>query len=260
MAHLHVHECGALELSAGAKVIALPTPDGKLTPEQVFAHAPVREAHHRQSRVVSITQATELGTVYSVSELGAIARAAHDLGLYLHVDGARICNAAAALGGSLRATTVDAGVDVLSFGGTKNGLLGGEAVVFFRPELAEHARFVRMQQTQLASKMRFIAAQFLALLEGDLWLDNARHSNAMARRLADAVSAIPAVRITQKVETNAVFAALPDDAIPTLQAEFPFYTWDDRSGEVRWMCSWDTTEGDVDAFAARIAEVTRNPR
>jgi threonine aldolase len=175
--------------------------------------------------------------------------------MYLHMDGARICNAAASLGCELRATTGDAGVDVLSFGGTKNGLMGGEAVVVFRRELAENIPFIRKQQMQLASKMRFISAQFLTLLQNDLWLRNAEHANAMAKRLSDAVRDVPGVTITQQVQANGVFAMLPEQAIPKLQASYPFYVWDESHHEVRWMCSWDTTEDDIDSFAALVADV-----
>jgi threonine aldolase len=171
------------------------------------------------------------------------------------MDGARICNAAAALGSELRATTGDAGVDVLSFGGTKNGLMGGEAVVVFRKELAENIPFIRKQQMQLASKMRFISAQFLTLLQDDLWLRNAQHANAMAKRLSDAVRNVPGVTITQQVQANGVFAMLPEQAIPKLQASYPFYVWDESRHEVRWMCSWDTTPDDIDGFATLVADV-----
>jgi threonine aldolase len=204
---------------------------------------------------VSITQSTELGTLYTLDEVRSIADTAHELGMYLHMDGARICNAAASLDVELRETTADVGVDLLSFGGTKNGLMGGEAVVVLRPELAENTPFIRKQQMQLASKMRFISAQFLALFENDLWRHNATHANAMALRLRDAVADIPGVTITQKVQANGVFAILPQAAIPKLQEAYHFYTWDEASHEVRWMCSWDTTEDDIDSFARLVAEI-----
>src|SRR4051812_29430258 len=209
-AHLNVDECGAPEWNAGIKLLTVPTPDGKLTPELVEPRiARIGDEHAIQPRVISITQSTELGTVYSVEETRALARLARERGLYLHVDGARLANAAAALDVPLRAITTDAGVDALSFGGTKNGLLAGEAVVFLRGGLGGEVAFLRKQSMQLASKMRFIAAQFEALLSDDLWRRPAAHANAMAARLAEAVGAIDGVTITQRVQANAVFAVIP---------------------------------------------------
>jgi threonine aldolase len=252
-AHLNVDECGAPEQVAGLKLLTLPTPDGKLTPELV-ARRLVRfgDEHAVQPRVVSITQSSELGTVYSVDETRALADQAHEHGMLLHVDGARLANAAAALDLPLRALTTDAGVDAVSFGGTKNGLVLGEAVVLLRPKLGEGIDYLRKQSMQLASKMRFLAAQFDALLENDRWRAGAAHANAMARRLANAVSGVPAVRVTQRVDANAVFAVLPAGATERLQERWRFYVWDEATGEVRWMCSWDTTPEDVDAFAADV--------
>lgn len=250
-AHINVDECGAPERFTGGKLIAVPTPDGKLTPEMVErAIFGVGVEHHSQPRVVSISQSTEYGTVYRPAEIAALAEVAHRHGMYLHVDGARISNAAASLGRSLKEMIADSGVDVLSFGGTKNGMLFGEAVVFLREGLGEDFRFVRKQGAQLASKMRFIAAQFVALYGGDLWLENARHANEMARVLAEGMAAVPGVRITQPVEANEVFAVLPCEAIAPLAEEFGFYVWDERAGEVRWVASWDTTPEDVAAFVA----------
>jgi threonine aldolase len=255
-AHINVDECGAPERLLGVKLVDLETPDGKLTPELVRgAHGRVGDEHHTQPRVVSITQSTELGTVYTPEQVRALADTAHELGMYLHMDGARICNAAASLGVGLRAVTADCGVDVLSFGGTKNGILGGEAVVVFRPELAEPLAYVRKQCMQLASKMRFVSAQFLALLSDDLWLRNAAHANAMAARLHDAVVDLPGLTITRHRRANSVFAILPEPAIALLQKVSHFYEWDAGTHEVRWMCSWDTTERDVDVFAAAVREV-----
>jgi threonine aldolase len=254
-AHLNVDECGAPEFNAGIKLLAVPTPDGKLTPELVAPRL-VRfgDEHAVQPRVISITQSTELGTVYSLDELRALAEVAHEQGLLLHVDGARLANAAAALDVPLRAVATDAGADALSFGGTKNGLLAGEAVVLLRPGLDDALPFLRKQSMQLASKMRFLAAQFDALLDGDAWRVPAAHANAMAARLAQAVAAVDGVTITQPVQANAVFAILPPGAAERLRERFYFYTWDEGTGEVRWMCSWDTTEAEVDAFAAAVAE------
>jgi threonine aldolase len=257
-AHLNVDECGAPEAIAGVKLISARTDHGKLTPELVEQlNTRVGDEHAVQPRFVSVSQATELGTVYTPDELRALAHAAHAHGLKLHVDGARLSNAAAALGVPLRALTVDAGVDLLSFGGTKNGLLAGEAVVFLEPGLAEGFDYLRKQSLQLASKMRFLAAQFDALLTDELWLRCARHANKMAASLAQAVDGLPGLSITRPVQANAVFATLPPEATTRLQEQFPFYVWDEASGEVRWMCSWDTTEEDVEAFAAAIAAALR---
>jgi threonine aldolase len=210
------------------------------------------DEHVAQPRLVTISQCTELGTVYSRDEVRSLADFVHARGMLLHVDGARLSNAAAALDMPLRAITSDVGVDLLSFGGTKNGLLGAEAVVFLNHELADGFEYLRKQTLQLASKMRFLAAQFDALLSDDLWLRCATQANAMAATLAEAVSGLPGLTITRPVQTNAVFATLPQESTKELQREFPFYVWDEQTGEVRWMCSWDTTEGDVESFVAAI--------
>jgi threonine aldolase len=249
-AHLNVDECGAPEAVAGVKLLSAEAENGKLTPalvESLIFH--VGDEHAVQPHVVSISQCTELGTIYTPREVGALADFAHTRGMVLHMDGARLSNAAAALGLPLRELSTDVGVDILSFGGTKNGLLGAEAVVFAAPELADGFEYLRKQSLHLASKMRYLAAQFDALLSGDLWLRCASHANAMARRLADAARQAPRLEITRPVETNAVFAKLPAAATAILQEQFPFYVWDERTGEVRWMCSWDTTEEDVDVLS-----------
>jgi threonine aldolase len=256
-AHMHVDECGAPERIAGAKLLTVATEHGKLAPSDLSRWEGRRgDDHFPQPRVVSITQATELGTVYTADEVRAIADTTHELGMLLHVDGARLANAAASLDLTLREITADVGVDVVSFGGTKNGLMFGEAVVFLRPELADGFIFVRKQLAQLASKMRFVAAQFEALLGGDLWLRNSRHSNEMASRLAAAVQGIDGVTIAHPVQANAVFARLPREAIDRLLSDWPyekpFYIWDEAANEVRWMCGWDTTADDVDAFADAV--------
>lgn len=254
-AHINVDEGGAPEFLVGTKLIDLPTPDGKLTPELVqSAVIRVGDEHAVQARVVSITQSTELGTLYTAEEIRALADFAHANGMYLHVDGARLANAAAALGLPLRAFTTDVGVDAVSFGGTKNGMVGGEVVVLLAPELADGFAWIRKQSMQLASKARFIAAQFVALLEGDLWLRSAAHANAMGARLAAAVAEVPGVQVTQATQANVVFAILPPEVTARLQEEWPFYVWNDATGEVRWMCSWDTTPEEVDAFAAAVAD------
>ena len=254
VAHMHVDECGAPERIAQTKLLTVAHREGKLSPDDVRRWEARRgDEHQAQPRVVSITQATELGTVYTLDETRAIADAAHDLDMYLHVDGARLANAAVALDSGLEDITAGAGVDVVSFGGTKNGLLMGEAVVFLRPELANHFLYVRKQLAQLASKMRFIAVQFDALLGGDLWRRNAAKANAMARRLADAITAIDGIELAYPVQANGVFANLPAPAIERLRdalpAAMPFYVWDEDAGTVRLMCSWDTTAEDVDTLA-----------
>lgn len=258
-AHLNVDEGGAAEAIAGVKLQAVATQDAKLTPEHVaWQLRRLGDEHAAQPRVVSVTQSTELGTRYSPDELRALAGFAREHGLLLHVDGARLANAAAALDVPLRAITTDAGVDAVSFGGTKNGLLLGEAVVFCDPALATGFRYLRKQTLQLASKGRFLAAQFIALLEGDLWRRNAAHANAMAARLADALLAAPGVRLTQPVQANGVFAVLPPPVTAQLHRRWRFYTWDEATGEVRLMCSWDTTPAEVDAFAADVFEACRS--
>jgi threonine aldolase len=256
-AHMNVDECGAPEAIAGLKLLALPGVDGKLTPSLVESRiARIGDEHAVQPRAVSISQCTELGTVYTAAEIRELAELAHEHHMVLHLDGARLSNAAAALGLSLG--EMAAGADVLAFGGTKNGLLGAEAVVLLNPELAHDFLYLRKQSMQLASKMRFLAAQFDALLSDELWLRCASHANAMAARLADALSDVPGLEITRPVQTNAVFAALPKEVTASLQRQHAFYVWDETTSEVRWMCSWDTTEEDVDAFAAAVrAELAR---
>jgi threonine aldolase len=215
----------------------------------------VGDEHAVQPRLVSISQCTELGTIYTAQEITELAGLAHSQGLLLHADGARLANAAEALGVSLRALTADVGVDVLSFGGTKNGLLGAEAVVFLNPSLSDGFEYLRKQSLQLASKMRFLSAQLEALLSDGLWQRCAAQANAMAARLAERVGEMPGVTITRQVQTNAVFAQVPREAIATLQREYDFYVWDEHTSEVRWMCSWDTTEEDVDEFAEAVGRV-----
>jgi threonine aldolase len=254
-AHIYTDECGAPEKFTGCKLIPIPTPDGKLTVELIrHAYHGIGDEHHVQPKVISITQATEMGTVYHAEEVQAIARFAHEHDLYLHMDGARIANAAATLGQNLRQGTRDLGVDVLSFGGTKNGIMGGEAVVFFHPEQAHDFLFRRKQSMQLASKMRFISAQLGALLTNDLWLTNAQHSNRMAKLLESEVRQIPGVKLVYHVEANGVFARVPHDAIAKIQERYFFYVWNEEESVVRWMCSFDTTEEDVKNFARFVAQ------
>ncbi|WP_424937657.1 MULTISPECIES: threonine aldolase family protein [Bacteria] len=262
-AHINVDEGGAPERVGGLKLLTVPTPDGKLTPELVDREAwGWGDEHRAQPLVVSITQSTELGTLYSVEEIRALADHAHERGMRLHMDGARVSNAAAALDLPLRAFTRDAGVDVMSFGGTKNGAMLGEAVVVLDPEASSGLVYGRKFNMQLASKMRFVSAQLVALLEGDLWLRNARHANAMAKRLRASVEAgladgsIRGVAFTQPTQSNGVFATLPEGVADRLRETFRFYDWDEAAREVRWMCSFDTTEADVDAFVAALSRLT----
>ena len=254
-AHINVDECGAPERFTGCKLVDLQTPDGKLRPEQIGPLlAQLGDQHHVQPRVISVSQPTELGTVYTIEELTRLAAFAHGRRLLLHVDGARLANAAAHLNASLKELTADAGVDVLSFGGTKNGMMYGEAVIFFDPALAEEFRFVRKQCAQLPSKMRFVAAQFTALLGEDLWRETAAHANRMAQALAVELRSIPQARITQPVESNAVFAILPPDAVARVQERFFFYVWNEQASEVRLMSSFDTTREDVAELVGVIRE------
>lgn len=262
-AHINVDEGGAPERIGGMKLLTVPTDDGKLTPELVDLEAwGWGDEHRAQPLVVSITQSTELGTLYSVDEIRALADHAHGHGMHLHMDGARISNAAAALDVPLRAFTRDVGVDVLSFGGTKNGAMLGEAIVVLNPEASSGLIYGRKYNMQLSSKMRFISAQLIALLEGDLWLRNAKHSNAMAARLRSGIEAgladgsIRDVEFTQPTQSNGVFARLPDGIADQLREAFRFYDWDAAKNEVRWMCSFDTQEADVDAFISELGRLT----
>lgn len=256
VAHINVDECGAPEKFTGSKLLVVDTPDGKLTVGDIerFLHA-VGVEHHAQPKVVSVTQSTEMGTVYTLNELKAICDYAHANGLLVHMDGARLANAAVSLGCSLRATTRDAGVDVLSFGGTKNGMMMGEAVVFFNPQLTDGIQYVRKQSAQLMSKMRFMSAQFTAMLKDGLWRENAQHSNKMAQLLAQKVSQLPLVTLTQRTQSNGVFARIPRGAVEELQSHFFFYVWDPHTSEVRWMTAFDTTEQDIELFAAKLNEI-----
>jgi threonine aldolase len=257
-AHIYMDECGAPEKFTGCKLIPIPTKDGKLAVEAVeHAYHGIGDQHHVQPRVISITQATEMGTVYRPEEVKSLAKFAHARSLFLHIDGARIANAAASLGVSLRKITRDCGVDVLSFGGTKNGALGAEAVVFFDKGLARDFLYFRKQGMQLASKMRFIAAQFETLLSDDLWSKNAQHANRMAKLLEKEIAKIPQVRIVYPVDANGVFAQVPHHAIAKLQKRYSFYVWNEEQSVVRWMCSFDTTERDVKDFTKYVAETVR---
>jgi threonine aldolase len=257
-AHLNVDECGAPERVAGVKLLTVPTEHGKLDPATVEGRIErIGDQHAAQPRLISISQATEVGTTYRPEEVRALADLAHANEMLLHIDGARLANAAAFLDVPLAALTTECGADVLSFGGTKNGLLLGEAVVFLRPGLGEDFAYVRKQLGQLASKMRFVSAQLEALLDGDLWLRNASHANSMARRLADTIGELDDVEIVHPVEANAVFAAVPEPAIArlteALPGERPFYVWDEERNVIRLMCAWDTAPDDVDRAAVETA-------
>lgn len=259
-AHINVDECGAPEKFTGCKLISLATPDGKLRLEQLepLLHVFGNE-HHVQPRVISISQATEMGTVYTRQELKALANFAHANNMLLHVDGARLANAAASLNANLKEITSDAGVDVLSFGGTKNGMVYGEAVVFFDPKMAHDFKYIRKQGMHLPSKMRFISAQFETLLSGDLWRRSATHANRMARLLATELEKVPGgkIKLTQPVESNGVFAIVPKQFIPQLQKKYFFYVWNEAISEVRLMASFDTTEDDIYDFVKLVRRIVK---
>ncbi|PRB09935.1 low specificity L-threonine aldolase [Microbacterium sp. MYb62] len=262
-AHINVDEAAAPEKIGGFKLLTVPTDDGKLTPELIDREAwGWGDEHRAQPLVVSITQTTELGTLYTAEEIRTIADHVHERGMKLHLDGARLSNAAAALDLPLRAFTRDAGVDVLTFGGTKNGAMLGEAIVVLTPGAADGLKYIRKFNMQLSSKMRFVSAQLIALLEGDLWLRNAQHANAMAARLRSEIEtgiadgSIQGVGFTQPTQSNGVFATLPDGVADQLRDSFRFYDWDAARKEVRWMCGFDTEQADVDAFVAELARLT----
>lgn len=248
-AHIHVDECGALEKLTSSKMIAFPSEDGKLYPDQLQDYVKAdRYPHQSVPKVISITQSTELGTVYSLDEIAKLAELAHKNDLYLHVDGARISNAAVYLNTDFKNMLKDTGVDVFSFGGTKNGLMFGEAVVFLQPELNQYFELYRKQGMQLFSKNRYIAAQFIALLENDLWKQNAMHTNSMAMKLESKLLEYPQIRISQKVQSNGVWAIIPKGMAEKMQKNAYFYPWDERKSEYRLMCSWDTKEEDIETL------------
>jgi threonine aldolase len=257
-AHINTDECGAAEKFTGCKLLSIPTPDGKIRVEQIkpFLHG-VGSEHHVQPRVISVSQATEMGTVYTKDELKTLARFAHDNDMLLHLDGARIANAAVSLNASLKEITVDAGVDVLSFGGSKNGTIYGEAVVFLNKKLGEGFKYIRKQGMHLPSKMRFISAQFEALLSGDLWRRSATHANRMARILASELEKVPGIKLTQPVEANGVFALIPEKYIAALQKKYFFYIWDEETSECRFMASFDTTEEDIHDFVSFVRKTVK---
>lgn len=248
-AHINVDECGAIEKQTGCKLLTVPTFDGKLTTGLIANHMHgFGDQHHSQPRLISLTQCTELGTAYTPEELKEICDYAHAHHMFVHMDGARLSNAVAYLGCDPKTITSEAGIDVLSFGGTKNGMMFGEAVIFFNPDVAKDVIFIRKQLMQLHSKTRFIAAQFSAVLKDNLWLKTAGHANRMAQMLAREAAKIPGIRITQEVQGNEIFAIIPREKITILQEKCFFYTWDEDASEVRWVCSFDTTESDIIEF------------
>lgn len=254
-AHIVTDECGAPEKLTGCKLVPIETSNGKITPEALLKHLHgFGFEHHSQPHLLSVSQVTELGTVYTKAEIKALCDLAHEHNMYVHMDGARLANAAVSLEMSFREFTVDSGVDVLSFGGTKNGMMMGEAVIFFNPALSEHAKYFRKQGAQLFSKMRFVAAQFLAYFENDLWKENATHANTMAQILANEVRKL-GVEITQEVQANGVFAIIPDKVRDQLQQHYFFYPWDVNKHEVRWMTSFDTDEADIHGFCSKLKEL-----
>jgi threonine aldolase len=251
--HLHVDECGAPERFTGCKLITVPSSDGKLHVDLIKPYLEGFDfEHHVQPLLISVTQSTELGTVYAPGEIKEIARLAHENNMYLHIDGARIANALVSLDCTINEITSDVGVDVVSFGGTKNGMMFGESVIFFNKNLSQEFKYIRKQGMHLYSKMRFASAQFVAYLENDLWLKNAAHSNKMAKLLEKEINKIPQIKITRPVESNGVFAIVPETIIEPLREKYFFYTWDEHTSEVRWMCSFDTTEEDIMDFVAAI--------
>ncbi|MDR0538675.1 MAG: aminotransferase class I/II-fold pyridoxal phosphate-dependent enzyme [Tannerellaceae bacterium] len=255
-AHIYVDECGAPARMSGCAVVAIPTPDGKLTPELIQPRLHnFGVCHHSQPKAVYISQVSELGTVYTAEEVRAIADLVHQYGMYLHIDCARIANACARLDCSLKEITGDAGADIISFGGTKNGMMMGEAVISFRPEVCEQIVYFRKQSAQLASKMRYLSAQFVPYLENDLWLENARNANDKAARLAGILSKHSSIRFTQKPESNQLFFTMPAEAARRLAEKYFFYYWNESISEVRLVTSWDTTDDDIDKIAEALEEI-----
>ena len=259
-AHLEGDECGAPEKFIGCKVLVVDTPDGKVTPELVERHMHgIDFEHHSQPKVISITQCTEMGTVYSVNEIARISEYAHSRGMFLHMDGARLANASVSLNLPFKAFTTDAGVDILSFGGTKNGLMGGEAICFLTPGLTADFKYIRKQGMQLASKMRFISSQYIAYFKNDLWKTCASNANEMATVLAEKLKDIPQVKITQQVQSNGVFVIIPAEVAEKVRQHYFFYPWDEKRSEWRLMCSWDTKKEDIEEFVVLLKEFLTHP-
>jgi threonine aldolase len=255
LAHINVDESTAPEKFLGCKLLTIPTKDGKIYPDQIESRIQrIDDQHHPQAKVISISQTTEYGTTYSIEELSAISAVAKRYGLYFHMDGSRISNAAVSLKADFKSFTIEAGVDIVSFGGTKNGMMFGEAIVIFNPAVAQNFKYIRKQGMQLHSKMRFISAQFDALLSNDLWKRNAEHANKMASYFSTQLKQIPGVKLTQATDANSIFAMLPENAINTLQDEYYFYVWNEKTMEVRLMCAFDTEKKDVDNFLRILRE------
>ncbi|MDR1370356.1 MAG: low specificity L-threonine aldolase [Dysgonamonadaceae bacterium] len=253
--HINVDECGAPSKFTSCMVKEVYTPDGKLTPELISKHLHgIGDQHHSQPKVIYISQVTELGAVYTAAEIKSICEFAHENDMYVHMDGSRLANAAAYLNTGLRELTRDCGVDILSLGGTKNGMMMGEAVIAFRPELAENLKFIRKQSAQLYSKMRYLSAQYTAYFERDLWLENARQSNDMARELAIQLESLPGIQMTRKVQSNALFLTMPAKTIKELLKSYFFYFWNEAGNEIRLVCSWDTTPGDIESFVSAVRQ------
>lgn len=260
LAHINVDESTAPERFTGCKLVTVPTKDGKILPAEISSRIQrIGDQHHPQARVISISQCTEYGTAYTPAEVKAISSLARKHDMLLHMDGSRISNAAVSLEMTFKEFTCDAGVDVLSFGGTKNGMMFGEAVIFFDASLAKDFMYIRKQSMQLHSKMRFIGAQFERLLTGNLWADNARHANKMAQSLARELRKIPGVTITQKVDANSIFAIIPPAIVASMQKSYFFYPWNEEIQEVRLMCSFDTTDEDVVEFVNRLKKLMAGP-
>ena len=260
-AHMNEDECGAPEKITGSKIYTIETTDGKIKPDDVkpFLRS-IGFQHHSQPKVISISQVTELGTLYSTEEIKELADFAHANNMFLHVDGARIANAAVSIGITFKEMITDTGVDVLSFGGTKNGLMFGEAVVFLKKETATDFEYSRKQAMQLHSKMRYIAAQFDRYLTGDLWKKNAANANKMAQELARALEQIPEIKLTRPVTANGVFAIFPENVIAQLQKKYFFHVWNYDIHEVRLMCSWDTTPTDIEGFTNALKNILKTKR
>jgi threonine aldolase len=257
-AHIEQDECGAPEKFLGCKVLTVDTPDGKLTCQLIERHLHGFDfEHHSQPKIVSITQSTEMGTVYKPSEIREIGDFIHSKGLLLHMDGARISNAAVSLDLSFRDFTTDAGVDILSFGGTKNGMMFGEAICFLKPGLAGEFKYLRKQGMQLASKMRYISAQYIAYFRDDLWQQCASHANSMARLMAERIEGINGIHITQKVESNGIFVTIPVKVAERMQQHYFFYPWNERISEYRLMTSWDTGKEDIEGFVTLLEKEMR---
>lgn len=258
-AHIYVDESTAPEKFTSCRLLPVPSSNGKITPEGVLSRIQrMGDQHHPQATVISISQPTEYGTLYTVEEIRQLAHTAHQHSMILHMDGARISNAAVSLNAEFRSFTAEAGVDVLSFGGTKNGMMFGEAILIFKSDLSKDLQYLRKQGMQLHSKMRFIAAQFISLLSNNLWHRSASQANRMAARLSEKLSAIPGFKLTQKTEVNGIFAIVPTDVVPEIQKHSFFYIWNEKSSEIRLMCSWDTTEEDVDSFVRVVSSALQN--